>query len=68
MSSLSMEWKEFRVAVRSWAAAHPKELKELLEEALRDLPTTSLTAEAQWASRWARVLWARANLDPPRPG
>ena len=48
---------------------NPVELREFrLREAMSDLPATStLTAEAQWASRWARVLWARANLDPPGP-
>jgi len=46
---------------------NPVELREFrLREAMSDLPATStltstLTAEAQWASRWARVLWARAK-------
>jgi len=68
MSMLSLEWEEFRAAVRRWIATHPRELQEILEEALRNLPMApGPTAEAQWASRWARVLWARANLDPPGP-
>ncbi len=62
-----MEWQEFRAAVRMWAAAHPGEFREILHKALQDLPATPLPiAEAQWAARWARALWARANLDPPR--
>jgi len=34
---------------------------ELREFRATSTLTSTLTAEAQWASRWARVLWARAK-------
>jgi hypothetical protein len=70
MNPMKIEWEEFRAAIHEWIAVHPEEVERLLQQALRDLPTVAPgpTAEAQWASRWARALWARANLDPPRPG
>jgi hypothetical protein len=59
-------WEEFKAEIRQQISAHPNELAEILELALRERPAEqSPTAAAKWAARWARQFWTRTGLEPP---
>jgi uncharacterized membrane protein len=63
-----LELQEFRKQIQEWILTHPQEATRLLREAMReqDLSNINICREAQWASRWARKIWAAAGVDPPR--